>query len=55
MPKNKRPEKSTALHSLLAIYSEIGKVVSARDCILAPSAISMRIAIDLVVWRTTAP
>ena len=48
-------DKSAAMNNLLATYSKLGKVVCARNSILTPRAIVMRIAVDLVVWSTTAP
>jgi len=46
--------KSVAQHSLGATYAELWKVVCPRDGILAPRAISMRIAVDLVIRVETA-
>jgi hypothetical protein len=47
--------ESVAQHSLGAAYAEVWKVVCTRDSILTPFAISMRIAVDLVIRvETTA-
>jgi hypothetical protein len=43
-----------AQHSLGTTYAELWKVICTRDGILAPRAISMRIAIDLVIRVETA-
>ncbi len=45
--------ESVTQHSLSATYAELRKVVCARDGILAPRTISMRIAVDLVIRGAT--
>lgn len=45
--------ESVAQYSLRTTYAELWKVICTRDGILAPRAISMRIAVDLVIRRAT--
>jgi hypothetical protein len=45
--------ESVAQYNLRTTYAELWKVICTRDGILAPRAISMRIAVDLVIRGAT--